>query len=122
MDINKLKDVLSDKTFVEQLLSMEDEEQVQVALKEKGIDITLQQIDEIKDYIDRYQNNQLSEQEKNLLEAAQKNINGQLSDEELESVSGGIVVIDTLIVALFIGIIVGGGIYETVKSIRRSRW
>lgn len=122
MDINKIKEVFNDKDFVTQLFNLDDDTQVQKALKGKGIDISLEDIDKIKDTIDRYENNQLSQQELDLIEATQKNLDGQLSDEQLESVSGGLALIDDLIIGLFVGIMVGGGIYETVKSIRRSRW
>lgn len=67
----KVKEVFSDKAYVEGLLKLETPEEVQASLKEKGVEFSIQDILKAKDLL-------------------AKSENGELSDEELESVTGGI--------------------------------
>lgn len=70
MDKEKLTEIFSDKEFVKSFFEPKNEEEVQKVLKEKGIDLSLQEIQKIREIL------------------IQKK-NGELSDEELEAVSGG---------------------------------
>ena len=70
MDKEKLTEIFSDKEFVKSFFEPKNEEEVQKVLKEKGIDLSLQEIQKMREML------------------IQKK-NGELSDEELEAVSGG---------------------------------
>lgn len=89
MNIELMKKVLGDEEFVNSLLEMEDAQQVQEKLKEKGLDFTIEQINEIRDLIARYSQNELTQQEQDLLEQARAYENGELNEEQLEAISGG---------------------------------
>lgn len=89
MNKEKLNEVFSDQQFVESLLQLETPEQVQQILKEKGIDLTVEEIEQTRDFLVRYANGQLSEKETATLKLLQ-NSNGELSEDELENVSGGV--------------------------------
>ena len=81
MNEEKIKEVSSDEEFVKSLMELETPEEVQKALAEKDIDLSVDDIKKIAKLI-------------------QKKADGELSDEDLESVAGGSV---TVAVVLFTG-------------------
>lgn len=81
-----LKEVFQDKEFVEKLLKTDSKEGVEL-LKEKGIETTVNDIDGLKDLLVRMKDNKLTDEEKKKISQAQGN--AELSDDELENVSGG---------------------------------
>lgn len=94
----KIEEIFSDKEFVNNLIQIEDPQQVQEVLKEKGLDLTIEEIQYVGDLVSRAINNELTDQEKKMFETYEKG-DTELSDDELESVSGGIII--TLSVTLF---------------------
>ena len=94
MDQEKIKEVLQDKDFVNQLVAMDKPEDVQAALDERGVELTLDEIKQIGETIRKVQSGEISQ------EQAQKAADGELSEDELEGVSGGIV-----------GILIASGIF-----------
>ena len=70
MNEKLLKEVLSDSKFAELLIQQETPEDVQILLKEKGIELTLEDITSVR----------------NILE---QQAEGELSEDNLENVSGG---------------------------------
>ncbi len=70
MNEELLKDILSDADFVKSLAALENPEDVQAALKEKGVELTLEDIAAIQ----------------NILENSNE---GELSEDDLENVAGG---------------------------------
>lgn len=116
MDLNKIKEVLNDKEYVESLLKLETPQQVQESLASKGVDLTVEQINEIKDLIIRYQEDNLTDLEKQELKNVQ---DGELSDDQLEAVSGGSIVIGLILVGVIaaeVGIVVGLGYLTKNRS------
>jgi lactobin A/cerein 7B family class IIb bacteriocin len=87
----ELKELFSDEEFVNSLLTLDTPEEVQSALSGKGLDLSLDEIATIRTSI---------------LTAAEQG--GELSEEQLESVSGGFAPIITFIVFLIIGATAGG--------------
>ena len=69
----KMADVFTDEEFLKKLFSLEEPEEVQAAFKEKGLHYTLEEIMGMRDF---------------LVNAPQEN--GELSDEQMEQVGGGI--------------------------------
>lgn len=72
----KLKNALEDKAFADLLNSMQTAEEIQNALKEKNVDLTIDEIKGIGEAI------------------RAENSEGELDERELEDVSGGSVVTD----------------------------
>ena len=99
MNEEKIKEVFSDEKFVKSLMELETPEEVQKALAEKDIDLS---IDEIK----------------KVAELLQKKAEGELSDANLENVAGGS--ITGLVV--FMGICTGAGAGYLVNKVTRRRW
>lgn len=92
-DYLKVKKAFQDKEFVEKLLKFNDQtepEEVQALFAEKGIELTIEEINEIHDQVVGYNEGELTEEEQKLRSIVQKDFDGEeLSDEELELVSGG---------------------------------
>lgn len=103
MDIKKLNEVLKDESFVKQLLQLETVNQVQQALADKGVNLTIEEIEAIKDIIQRYENDQLSEQEKQQLETINTLNTDELSDNDLQAVTGGFITVILTVAAITIG-------------------
>ena len=70
MNIEKMKAVFADEVFVKNLFELETAAEVQAALKEKGVELTEEEILGIRDLLGKVEN-------------------GELSEELLEQVSGG---------------------------------
>jgi predicted ribosomally synthesized peptide with nif11-like leader len=94
MDEELLKEVLSDSDFAKSIVEMETPEEVQTALKGKGVEISLEDIAAIK--------NALSNQDEE----------GALSEDELENVSGGSL---TIMAAIGIASIITASVAGTVS-------
>jgi hypothetical protein len=70
MDKMKIEEIFSDKEFVKELVALKDNAAVQAALKEKGLDLTEEQIAAIRESMTKK--------------------TSELSAEQLEQVSGGV--------------------------------
>ena len=119
MNMEKMKEVLSDEEFVKSLFELETPEEVQAALKKKEIELSTDEICRMRDLFSRYQEGTLTEEEKKVVELAGKYSEGELPEEELQNVSGGGVLIAAAFGALF-GVFFGGT-YITHKE-TRGRW
>lgn len=86
---NNLKSVLNED-LIKKLLSLDTAQQVQDLLKQNGIDLSLEQIEQVKDLLVRRASNQLTEKEAQLLNKAGS---GELDENELANVAGGLAVI-----------------------------
>lgn len=120
MNLNHLQDVLKDESFVNELMELETPNEVQSALKEKGIDIAVDDIEKIKDFLIRYQQGQLTEEEKKLVDLVSQCETGELDEEQLESVSGGFIewIFVGALAAAIAGITIGG----SYTAITGRRW
>ena len=86
MNEELIKEVFSDEAYVKSLFESESWEAAQASLKEKGIDISIEEL-------------------KQLVNLMKKKGDGELSEEELEQVSGGILF--TLLVGTAVSTVVG---------------
>lgn len=89
MDFTRFQEVLSDEAFAQALFELDTAEEVQDAFKINGIDLTLEEINELNGYLNRYVNGELTEEEKNTIELFSANEGDELNDSQLEAVSGG---------------------------------
>lgn len=71
MSNEKLNEVLSDRAFVNSLLELETMEEVQAALKEKGLDLSAEELAFVRNRFTKMASGK------------------ELSDEDLENVAGG---------------------------------
>lgn len=108
----KVKEIFSDEAFVKQLLEQEEPEQVQALLAEKEIELSIKEIETLRDMIIKHCNGELNLEE--------------LSEDDLEGVSGGVLGTILGVASLIVGI-VGIGItsaqwVDTEMRNRRRRW
>ena len=102
----QMKQALSDKGFAESLIAMETPEEVQTALQEKGIGLSLEDISTIRQLLEN-------------------GTEGELSEDELETVAGGsLTVLAALGIASLIMACVGGTVKlgDKVNTWTRRRW
>ncbi len=100
MEEEKIRELFSDETFVSSLLELETPEEVQKALAEKGVDLTIDEICTVQ---------------KSLMQS-----DGELSEEDLENVSGGSIIATLIIVVA--GIAGAASLGKAVNSWTRRRW
>ena len=96
-----LKEVLSDKNYVEELLSLDSAEAVRDSLSAKGIELSCEEISKIQ-------------------ETLLNNTDGELSEDALEDVSGGSILLAIGIISTAITAIGIGG--DVVHKMTRRRW
>ena len=90
MNAEKLKEVFADEAFVRGLFELESAAEVQAALKEKGVEMTKEEILGIRDLLVKMENGEIS---------AEQLEDGELPEELLEQVAGGSVLLTIGIVA-----------------------
>ena len=88
MNMEKMKAVFADETFMKQLFELETAAEVQAALKEKDIELTEEEILGIRDLIIKVERGEISAEQLEKWSAQAEN--GELSEEMLEQVSGGV--------------------------------
>lgn len=102
----KLKELLADQEFAAALLNMESAEQVQQALQEKGVELEIADIEAVRKLLD-------------------SPAEGELTDDALETVSGGSL---TIMAAIGIATAISGTVSgvialgNKVNGWTRSRW
>ena len=103
MDENRIKEVFSDEAFVKGLLELDAPEDVQAALKEKGLDFTVGEIMQLHDAINK---------------AAEKaGEGGELSLDQLDDVAGGL--IPFIVAGILLAVIKAAGITHAAT---KGRW
>ena len=116
MNLERMKEVLADEAFVKELFTLETAQEVQEALSQKGVELTVEDIELIADLLNRYQAGELTGKEEKAIKAAQSFKDGELSDEELEEVAGGF---GGLIMAAIIAVVSGAVITQCITE---GRW
>ena len=104
MNEERIKEIFSDKEFVTELISLETPTDIQALLKTKGIDLDIDQIEKAKALVAK----KLA-----LAEAGE-----ELSDDDLDEVSGGIAVLT--VVSAVISVI--GVASSVVITKTNGRW
>ena len=112
MNIKEIKEVFSDEAFVKGLFELETAAEVQTALKEKGIELTEEEILGIRDLLGKVESGEISVEQ--MEQWAAQVESGELSDEMLEQVAGGSVLGTIGLVAL--GLICVAGIAVAVDN------
>ena len=125
MNMERMKEVFADEAFVKGLFELETVAEVQAALKEKGVELTEEEILAVRDWLAKMENGEISAEQ--LEQWAKQAESDELSDELLEQVSGGSIT-GTLIVAVLVvaGVasVAGFGAVVTgsIKKITGRHW
>ena len=90
MDLEKMKAVFADEAFIKQLFELETAAQVQAALKEKGVELTEQEILSVREALVKMDNAEISAEQ--LEQWSKQADRGEIPEEMLEYVAGGVVV------------------------------
>jgi len=98
----KIKEVFRDEEYVKELLNLETAEEVQASLKEKGIEMTIDEIMKIKNMLEK------SEDE-------------ELSDEDLEKVGGGCFAIAAGVIVVSLVVTGASAIATNIYMNKRER-
>lgn len=93
MDLKYVKEVFNNEQYINSLLQLSTPQQVQQSLKQKDIDLSIDEINQIKDIFERYQNNKLTDQELKVFNLLQESNINELSDDDLENVTGGSIIL-----------------------------
>ena len=124
MNIERLKEVFLDEAFVKSLFELETVAEVQAALREKGIELTEEEILGVRDLMIKVEEGGISAEQ--LEKWAAQIESGELSEELLEQVSGGSISIAAAAVVTFLiragtAAAVAGLIYGAAHAIK-NRW
>jgi hypothetical protein len=105
MNEEQIKEIFSDKTYVQTLLELDTAEEVQASLAEKGLNLSTTEITTLLDSLQKY------------AEAG-----GELSEDDLETVTGGMFTFVMLIIAVATGILGGAVAADHSAREARRRW
>ena len=86
MNNEQIKKIFADEVFVNELIALEDNAAFQAALKEKGIELTDEQVIVIRNLQAKAAAGKITEEQLKQMEA------GDLPEELLEQVSGGVLI------------------------------
>ena len=124
MNIEKMKEVFSDEAFVKSLFELETVAEVQAALREKGVELSEDEILGVRDLFLKVEGGEISAEQ--IEKWAAQIESGELSEELLEQVSGGCLTLVGAAVVTFLikagtAAAVAGLIYGAAHAIK-NRW
>ena len=121
MNMEKIKEVFADEAFVKSLFELESAGEVQAALKEKGIELTEEEILSIRDFLLKVEEGDITKEQ--LEKWTVQLEDGEIPEEMLEQVSGGC--IETVLAGLCVAAIAYTAVYfltvAIVDAVKR-RW
>ena len=107
MNEERIKEVFADEAFVKELLSKETPEEVQAMLEDKDIEVSIAEIVKLREMI--------------IKKAENPDAYVELGDDDLEEVSGG-VVLDVIFVVAIVAVYAGGYGAMAVHDKTNGRW
>jgi len=112
MNEERIKEVFSDEEFVKELFSKETPEEAKALLEEKDIDFSVEDLIKLRKIIIAKMEQQTNSEE------------GELGEDELKNVSGGVLPLFAVAAALAPVILyaVGFGAVGIAEAVRRRRW
>ena len=122
MNLENLNAIWEDQAFVETLLAMESVAEVQAALKEKGVEMTEDDILTIRELLTKIEVGEIT------LEQLKQIEEGELPEEALEQVAGGLLSVSLgvfcalKIIGLIAGAATAGGTVVGGYFAIRNRW
>lgn len=119
MNMKNMKAAFTDETFVKGLFELESVAEVQAALKEKGVEMTEEEILSVRDLLVKMESGEITAEQ--VEQWSTQAESGELPDEVLEQVAGGLA--GTTILAIYMGVLAGGQVLSVgVASIIAHRW
>ena len=109
MNIERVKEVFADEAFAKSVFELETASEIQAALKEKGIELSEEEITSIQDVLMKVKNGEVTKEQ--IEKWSVQLENGELSEEALELVSGGIEPFSIFMIAWLIIDLVGAGTF-----------
>ena len=111
MNEERIKEIFADEEFVKEFFSKETPEEAQAMLAEKDIDVSIEELVAIKNIIDKK------------LQAAADGEDGELCDDDLENVAGGVLLTFTGFVLITVAVpAVLGLLFTGVGLAAERRW
>lgn len=107
MNIERVKEVFADEAFAKSVFELETASEIQAALKEKGIELSEEEITSIQDVLMKVKNGEVTKEQ--IEKWSVQLENGELSEEALELVSGGIGVLSIVFIVSLVLQIAGTG-------------
>jgi hypothetical protein len=102
MSEQEIRDIFSDEAYVSSLLALDTAEEVQASLTEKGLVLSTEEITTLLESIQKYAES-----------------DGELSEDSLETVTGGF--LTGILVAMVLTLIIGSGLTAGAAAVVRSR-
>ena len=113
MNIERVKEVFADEAFAKSVFELETASEIQAALKEKGIELSEEEITSIQGVLMKVKNGEVTKEQ--IEKWSVQLENGELSEEALELVSGGIGPLSTIFMIAYLVITIGG--FGTVSGL-----
>ena len=111
MNEERIKEIFTDEEFVKEFFSKETPEEAQDMLAEKDIDVSIEELIAIKNIIDEK------------LQAAENDEDGEICDDDLENVSGGVLLTGTACILVVVAVpAVLGLLFTGVGLAAERRW
>lgn len=107
MNIERVKEVFADEAFAKSLFELETASEMQAALKEKGIELSEEEITSIQDALMKVKTGEITKEQ--IEKWSVQLENGELSEESLELVSGGIGILSIVFIVSLVLQIAGTG-------------
>jgi len=106
MNTERIKEIFSDKEFVLSLMEMKSAEEAQVLLEQKGMELTVEQVEKVQELFLKVKNGEITPQQ---LESMRRHAeDGELSEDDLENVAGGVFVLDDIVHIALVALVVVG--------------
>ena len=109
MNIERVKEVFADEAFAKSVFELETASEIQAALKEKGIELSEEEITSIQGVLMKVKNGEVTKEQ--IEKWSVQLENGELSEEALELVSGGMDPISIMLIVSVIIQIAGTGTF-----------
>ena len=115
MNMEKMKEVFADEAFVKGLFELETAAEVQAALKEKGVELTEEEILSVRDVLAKVESGEISAEQ---LEQWTKQVESdELPEELLEQVAGGSLMVAGLVILGICGAVGLVGLADSIDGI-----
>ena len=112
MNIERVKEVFADEAFAKSVFELETASEIQAALKEKGIELSEEEITSIQDALMKVKTGEVTKEQ--IEKWSVQLENGELSEETLELVSGGM---DPFSIFLIVSLVVQIAGFGTVAGL-----
>lgn len=108
--VAKVKELATDKAFVEELFTKQTAEEAQAFFADKGVDLSLDDVKEMGSVLEKVVKGEVTSEQ---LEAA---ANGELTEDELEEAAGGCGGLATCALVFGVAVVTTGSVSAAVTA------